>query len=107
VKNWLFSPGPGKNCTILALDQTANLGYCAGQNVHKSTKILEDEHYICCIATIFSESGHKGGSGFSRMHSKMARRARSHGQTPNSGQPTGKNPEKTRAGILGKKKRGR
>ena len=76
----------------------------AKRNVHKSTKILEDEHYICCIATIFSESGHKGGSGFSRMHSKMARRARSHGQTPNSGQPTGKNPEKTRAGILGKKK---
>jgi hypothetical protein len=38
------------------------------------------------------------------MHSKMARRARSHGQAPNSGQPTGKNPEKTRAGILGKKK---
>jgi len=38
------------------------------------------------------------------MHSKMARRACSHGQTPNSGQPTGKNPEKTKMGILGKKK---
>lgn len=76
----------------------------AKQNVHKSTKILEDEHFFCCSAAISSNCVSVLGI---RVYPYMAasqcwRHLRK--QALPSKVNTEKNPEKTRAGIFGKKK---
>ena len=41
-----FRPGQGKNCTILALDQTGHFVTVAKRNVHKSTKISRRRTFL-------------------------------------------------------------
>lgn len=74
------------------------------QNVHKSTKILEDEHFFCCSAAISSNCVSVLGIRVSpyMAASQCWRHLRK--QALPSKVNTEKNPEKTRAGIFGKKK---
>lgn len=76
----------------------------AKQNVHKSTKILEDEHFFCCSAAISSNCVSVLGIRVSpyMAASQCWRHLRK--QALPSKVNTEKNPEKTRAGIFGKKK---